>query len=210
MAGGCLQNLSVPRAAFVGNLGFPFFPTQKSDLFYIYLYLNTPHTLGKAWVTLTVSHGCPRPGMCSQKMLWEFVGVGGCAGSIRAQPGFSFTFWVGVWFGPGSPGMALGGDPWPGLCIGRESFNVSRARDRLWKTSSLARGSAGHPQVPWQGRAWAGMAGDTLVPGPDVPSPLPVLLPGRFPDRCSRGPAPATPSHQHPSSSSSSFQAFPP
>lgn len=37
----------------------------------------------------------------------------------------------GVWFGPGAPGVALGGDPRPGLCIGRESLNASRAGDRL-------------------------------------------------------------------------------
>lgn len=69
MARGCLQNLSVPRAAFVGKPSLPFLPTHKSDLFYIYKYINTPHTLGKAWATLPVSHGCPRLGMCSQEML---------------------------------------------------------------------------------------------------------------------------------------------
>lgn len=60
----------------------------------------------------------------------DAVGVGGCAGSIRARPGLGFTFWV--WFGlDGAPGVVLGGDPWPGLCIGRESLNASRAGDRL-------------------------------------------------------------------------------
>lgn len=100
MAGGCLQNLSVPRAALVGKLSFPFFPTHKSDLFYISISINTPHTLGKAWVTPTTSCGCPRPGMCSWKMLWDFVGVGGCAGSIRARPGLGFVFWVGFGLDP--------------------------------------------------------------------------------------------------------------
>lgn len=154
-----------PMLLLLANLSFPFFPRRKSDLFYIYININTPHTLGKAWVTLTVPRGCPQLGMCSWKMLWEFVGVGGCAGSIRAWPGFGFAFWVGVWFGPGAPGVALGGDPWPGLCIGGESLNASRAGDQLWKTSSLARGSAGHPQVP--GLGWLGTP---LCQGPPLPT----------------------------------------
>lgn len=33
-------------------------------------------------------------------MLWEFVGLGGCAGSIRARPGLSFAFWVGFGVDP--------------------------------------------------------------------------------------------------------------
>lgn len=98
-----------------------------------------------------------------------------------------------------------GGDPRPRLCIGRESLNASRA-GMDWKTSSLAGGSAGHPQVPWQGRHGWGH------PCARARRPLPAAStsPGRFPDRCSCGPAPATPSRQHPSSSSSSFQTFPP
>lgn len=96
MAGGCLQNLSVPHAAFVGKLSYPFLPMHKSDLFYIYIYINTTHSgegLGDpACVPWVSSARDVQPG--------DAVGVGGCAGSIRAPPGLSFTFWVGFGLGP--------------------------------------------------------------------------------------------------------------
>lgn len=150
MAGGCLQNLSVPRAAFVGKLSFPFSPTHKSDLFSISIYMYTTHSgegLGDPACVPWVSSARD----VQQKMLWEFVGLGGSAGGIRARPGLGFAFWVGFGVDPALLAWYWGGDPRPGLCIGRKSLNASRA-GMDWKTSSLAGGSAGHLQVPWQGR----------------------------------------------------------
>lgn len=149
----------------LANLSFPFFPRRKSDLFYIYININTPHTLGKAWVTLTVPRGCPRLGMCSWKMLWELWELEDAPGASEPGLGSASHFGWGFGLDPALLAWHSGGDPWPGLCIGGESLNASRAGDQLWKTSSLARGSAGHPQVP--GLGWLGTP---LCQGPPLPT----------------------------------------
>lgn len=150
MAGGCLQNLSVPHAAFVGKLSFPFSPTHKSNLFSISICKYTTHS-GEGL-------GDPAcvPWVSSARDVQPEDAVGVCE-TWRKCWGHPSLAWArlcilgGVWCGPGAPGVVLGRDPRPGLCIDRESLNASRA-GMDWKTSSLAGGSTGHLQVPWQGR----------------------------------------------------------
>lgn len=86
-----------PMLLLLANLSFPFFPRHKSDLFYIYININTPHTLGKAWVTLTVPRGCPRLGMCSWKMLWELWELEDAPGA--SEPGLGSASHFGWGFG---------------------------------------------------------------------------------------------------------------